>query len=527
MVNIIMNDSEIKQKIQKVADEKYKGSYRHLRPNLLKQLIGVDSYKRIYQKISTDLHEPYSLATYCFMNDILENPTCPCGKKTRFNTTTKQFLQYCSNKCKWDNNDKIQKTKRETCLEKYGHVNVLASQYGKDKIIKTNLEKYGVTNYTKTDEYKQSVIGRVQSDETKEKIQESHRIKFFNSLPFRYKHCKPLFDIDEYVGVKGYIQYKWLCNKCKKEFKSSCDNGSSPICDHCSPVGTKHELVVRDYLDSLGIPFEYNWKKILPSGKELDVYIPTLNLGIEVSGLYWHSTSNPSYNKVDHISKHNECESLGIRLITLFDDEFYEKKKLVLQRIKNAVGKVQKSIYARKCKIVEVSKDDCQKFLNKYHIQGSIWGTHRYGLTYKNRLVAVMTFNENRYATGKTRKDNVYELGRYCTISNFKIIGGAGKLFKHFTKTVNPLEVYSYCDKRWNSGGVYEAIGMKYLKDTPPNYFYTKYFKERYNRLQYQKHMLTRFPSYDKNLTEEEIMRREKFYRTWDCGSKLYKWIKS
>lgn len=135
-----------------------------------------------------------------------------------------------------------------------------------------------------------------------------------------------------------------------------------------------------------------------------------------------------------------------------------------------------------------------------------------------------MTFNENRYATGKKRVDNVYELGRYCTISNFKIVGGAGKLFNHFIKTVNPLEIYSYCDKRWNSGKVYNTIGMEYVKDTPPNYFYTKTFKERLSRLMYQKHMLNRYQSYDKNLTEEEIMRREGFYRTWDCGSKLYKW---
>lgn len=522
-----MNDSDIKKKIQDVADKKYKGGYRHIKPKFLKDLIGVDGVNRLYSKLSPELHNPYSLAIYCFMNDILENPTCPCGNKTKFNTTTKKFLQYCSNKCKWDNNDKIQETKRNTCMEKYGSINVLASEFGRDKIIKTNLEKYGVDNYTKTDEYKLSVVGRTHSDETKFKIKDSHRQKFYNSFQFRYKHCKPLFTIDEYDGVKGYKQYKWLCYKCNKEFISSCDNGSSPVCDHCSPVGTKHELVVRNYLDSLDVPFEYNYRKILPSGKELDVYIPTLNLGIEISGLRWHSTINPAYNKVDHISKHNECESIGIRLITLFDDEFYEKKRLVLSRIKNAVEKVSRSIYARKCEIVEVSRDDCQKFLNKYHIQGSIWGSYRYGLKYKNRLVAVMTFNENRYATGKTRIDNVYELGRYCTVSNFKIVGGAGKLFKHFIKTVNPLEIYSYCDKRWNSGNVYESIGMKYVKDTPPNYFYTKYFKERYSRIMYQKHMLTHFPSYDKNLTEEEIMKREKFYRTWDCGSKLFKWTKS
>lgn len=517
-----MTDNEIKLKIQTIADEKYKGGYRHLRPKFLKKLIGEEGYKRIYSKISSELHTPYSLATHCFMNDVLEPPKCPCGNKTRFNTTTKLFLQYCSNKCKWEHNDKIQEVKKKTCLEKYGSVNVLASDYGKNKSKTTMLEKYGVDNYTKTDDYKQSAVGRVMSDETKVKHKLGLKTKFYNSIPHRYKHCTPLFSLDDYEGVKGYKEYKWFCKKCKAEFLSSIDNGSSPICRKCSPIGTKHELLVREFLTNLKVPHIPFWK--LPSKKEVDIHIPQLNLGIEICGLYWHSTAVDSYNKKDHITKHQECLDNDIKLITIFDDEIYSKKKLVLSRIKNLVGLVSKKIYARKCVIQEISHTVCEKFLTKYHIQGSIWSDYRYGLFYKNRLVSVMTFNKPRYATGHKPNPGYYELGRFCSVSNFKIVGGASKLFAHFIKTINPLEVYSYSDNRWGDGKVYEKLGMTFVRNTPPNYFYTKYFKERYNRIQYQKSRLFGMKSYDKNLTEEEIMRQEKFFRIWDCGSKLFIW---
>ena len=519
-----MNDIEIKQKIQKIADEKYKGGYRHLRPKFLKKLVGEQGFKRIYEKISPDLHEPYSLATHCFMNDILEPPMCHCGNRTKFNTTTRQFMKYCSNDCKWKDNDSIQNIKRETCLQKYGSINVLSSEYGMGKARSTLIEKYGVDNYTKTVEYQKWAMGRLPSEETKAKQKLSINTKFYNSFPYRYKHCSPLFSLEEYEGVKGYKEYKWLCKTCKKEFLSSIDNGSSPICRHCKPIGTKHELLIRDYLTKLNVSHIPFYK--LPSKKEIDIYIPSLNLGIEVCGLYWHSTAVESYNKKDHITKHNECIDNKIKLITIFDDEIYQKKHLVLNRIKNLTGQISKTIYARKCDIKEIDATTCEKFLEKYHIQGNVFSSYRYGLFYKGRLVSIMTFNSPRYATGRKYSENVFELVRFCSVSNFKIVGAAGKLFTHFLRTVNPNEVYSYSDNRWGDGKVYEKLGMKFIRNTEPNYSYTKYFKERYNRIQYQKAWLKGMKSYDDSLTEEEIMRKEKFFRIWDCGSKLFIWKK-
>jgi len=528
MLNKGMTDEDIKEKIQRIADEKYKGGFRHLKPKILQGIIGQEGFKRIYEKIDPLLHSSYSLATFCFMNDILENPKCPCGKYTKFNTTTKLFLQYCSNKCKWNNNDKIQEAKKNTCNRLYDSDNVLSSVYGKGKILETNMSKYGVSNYTKTDEYKQRVKGRKSNPETILKTQASHRKLFYSSLSTRYPNFIPLFTLEEYTGVKGYIQYDWTCKTCNKDFKSSIDNGSSPVCTHCKPIGTKHELLVRDFLDTKNIKYEYNYRKILPSKKELDVYIPSLNLGIELCGLRWHSTYVAHYGKMDHLAKQIECEEQGIRLITIFDDEIFQKKQIVFNRIKSNIGLVKRKVYARKCEVVEVSPIFCKTFLEKYHIQGHIGGMYRYCLRYNNRIVAIMTFNKGRLATGNTNKEGIYELGRYCTIANFSIVGGAGKLFQYFIKQINPKEIFSYCDKRWNTGKVYENIGMTFVKDTVPNYYYTKDFKSRLHRMKFQKNKLKDMPSYKEELTEEEILKLENYYRVWDCGSKLFTWkIKS
>jgi hypothetical protein len=517
---------DVKTKIQTAADKKYNGSYRFFKEKNLCNLIGKEGIDEIKSKLDQTLHDPVCLMIHCYMNDIHNHPTCKCGNLQKFNATTKEFSKYCSNKCRFDSMSDVVELRKQTNLKKYGSTNFLASETGREKITQTNLKKYGVDNFTKTDVYKQSRSGVPLSEKTKEKTRQRHRQRYYESLREKYPFAEPLFSLDEYEGVKGYKQYPWLCNTCNKQFISSCDNGASPVCTHCKPKGSAHEIVIKQYLDSLGVEYVFRYRG-LPSGREIDIYIPSKKFGIELCGLFYHSTAGYNYSKTDHISKLNECESCGISLFTIFDDEMFDpvKRKIVLSKIKHRVIGSKYKIHARKCNVIVPSASDAVRFMEKYHIQGSIGSTYKFGLSYKRRLVALMTFNKGRIATGNTAIDSTWELGRYCTISNFTVVGGAGKLLEHFKRLIGSGKIISYADRRWSNGGVYSKLGFTFVKDTIPNYWYTKTFKSREHRMHYQKHKLCSMQSYDHSLTEEEIMKREKYFRIWDCGSKLYEMI--
>jgi hypothetical protein len=416
--------------------------------------------------------------------------------------------------------------RQDTNLEKYGKTNYLATDEGKKKIEETSLRQYGVKNHTQSQQYRDKVSGRIVSDEAKLNNKIAH-LKWGYERIVERSNATPLFTLEEYVGVKGYQKYPWNCRTCGKDFISSIHNGSSPICNFCKPTGSKHEVVCKQFLERLGVDYKFRYRE-LPSGKEIDIFVPEKMFGIELCGLYWHSTAGPSYAKPNHVTKTEECEEQGIRLFTVYDDEMYDplKRRIVLNKIKNAVGLTKRKVYARKCQIVEVDSKTCSKFLEKYHIQGTIGSSYKYGLTYNNRVVAVMTFNKGRTSTGNKQVDGEWELGRYCSVFNFSVVGGASRLFKHFINEVNPDVVYSYADRRWSLGNLYDKIGFRFVKNTTPNYWYTKDFKSREHRVKYRKHLLTQFESYDDALPEHEIMLKEGFYRTWDCGSKLYTWKK-
>ena len=290
-------------------------------------------------------------------------------------------------------------------------------------------------------------------------------------------------------------------------------------CKKCGSMQSKLENFIEDFLIKYNIKYTKNDRTII-SPKELDFFIKNKNIAIECHGLYWHSEEKKK-NKNFHLNKLNLCNQKNIKLIQIFEDEIVFKPKIVINRLKNVLGLIKYKIYARKCEVKEVSSDVCKKFLNKYHIQGSDKSSIKLGLYYNNRLVSIMTFAKSRISLG--HKNNFWELVRFCSISNFTIVGGAGKLFNYFVKNYsNDNKIITFSDRRWSEGNFYEKIGFTYDHDSKPNYWYIKQNSvKRFHRFGFRKSKLIT-DGHPKNLTEKEITNSIGLYRIYDCGNKCY-----
>ena len=64
------------------------------------------------------------------------------------------------------------------------------------------------------------------------------------------------------------------------------------------------------------------------NGKQLDFYIPSMKLAIEYCGLWYHSELFGYVDRKTHKNKYFECKKLGIRLITIFEDEWLSKQNI-------------------------------------------------------------------------------------------------------------------------------------------------------------------------------------------------------
>ena len=269
------------------------------------------------------------------------------------------------------------------------------------------------------------------------------------------------------------------------------------------------------------IPCIPNYKIPHSNGKELDIYIPTLSLGIEFNGIYWHSTAYKDKNF--HVDKLDYCKKNNIKLIYVWEDTWHTKKEIVKSRILSAINKTERKIHARKCEIRVVNKHESKKFFTDNHLQGNVSCSTCIGLYFNNNLVSAMSFGQSRKIMG--RKGDEIELLRFCSIKFSSVVGGAGKLFKHFIDNYTANSIISYANRDWSIGNVYTQIGFNLIRDTPPNYWYI-INNDRAHRWNFRKSVLVS-QGFDKNLSEENIMKNRGYYRIYDSGNYLFTWVRN
>ena len=328
---------------------------------------------------------------------------------------------------------------------------------------------------------------------------------------------------NDIVDLK-HSNFELICDRCSKTLDKTLTNGrwKNVYCKGCfGDIGiSKEEKEVFDFVKSIQQDsiqsFKYDGKK------EIDVFIPSKNLGIEYDGIFWHSTDE--FNRLNeykkkHLSKTQECYSKGIQLLHIFSSEWnHDKKRDIWKSLISSKLNKNQRVFARKCIIKEISSEICDNFLDENHMQGKDKSSIRYGLYYNDILLSVMTFCKSRY-----NKNYEWELSRFCNKKFYNIIGGASKLFYFFKKTINPSSVVTYANKRYSNGNLYKQLGFKYLKDSHPNYFYFKKHDVLLSRINFQKHNLKNIlPVYQDHLTEQHNMLNNGYRIIFDCGNITY-----
>jgi len=285
--------------------------------------------------------------------------------------------------------------------------------------------------------------------------------------------------------------------------------------NYITPSASKYEVEIKETFSNLGIELAKN-KKILGSGKEIDLYNEQHKLGVEFNGNHWHRIDNKGRNY--HQNKSLLAIEKGVFLYHIFEYDWkspYKKTKIINQ-LKNLFGLNEYKVFARKCKIKEVVSKEAKDFLDQNHLQGADKALVRLGLYFNNELVAIMTFCKPRF-----NKKFEWELSRFCCKANTSVVGGASKLFQYFIKNYNPENIISYSDIAHTKGSLYEKLGFEYRSISHPNYVWVK-DEEVLTRYQCQKSKLIKqFPEY-KDLTENEIMTKLGYIKIEDAGNILW-----
>ena len=408
---------------------------------------------------------------YNYLYGCPEHNCAVCGKPTNFRSFIEGYSQTCSPRCGW--------------------------HYGIEKAQETIRDKYGVDNISQLDSIKQK--------------KKQTMIDNYGSLDEAYNQRN---EKSRQTKFERYADENY--NNRSRAARTTLNVPGKHLKD------TRPETIVRGILDEIGIGYQTNVRDII-NPLELDIYIPSKNIAIEINGVFWHS--DKFKEKRYHINKFTECNKKDIQLLTIWEDQLYNKPKAVRGLLLSKLGIYNKRVGARQCYIKEVSASAASQFENEYHLQGSTPSKYKLGLYYKDELVSLMTFGKSRTGmSSKDKKDGEYELIRYCCKSGWQVIGGASKLFKHFIQLAHPTTILSFSSNDISNGSLYKNLGFTKIGETV-GYWYIDKELNRYHRYTFNKYNIAKrgWAPAEGEWTERSVMDNLGFYRIWDSGQT--KWL--
>lgn len=318
------------------------------------------------------------------------------------------------------------------------------------------------------------------------------------------QRCGEQFEVKRRQTGNGFVQRK-LCDKCLEQHYKE-HNIISKINQHFS-----------DRLTELGI---FNSLEFALGDYYYDIYIPNKLTFIEINPNYIHTTIGNHWNGFGYSAKFEDYHAKktkyaieqGYRCINVWD---WDNEDKILNLLRN-----REKLYARKMILRPVSKDKANKFLDIYHLQNRCNGNIvNLGLFNEfGNLTQLMTFGKPRY-----NKNYEWELLRLCTHADYKVVGGAERLFKHFCTEYKPKSVISYCDISKFMGDVYHRLGFKLKIVTKPQKVWSK-------GLNYITDNLLRMRGFDqlfntnhgKGTSNEELMLQANWLPVYDCGQMVF-----
>jgi len=368
-------------------------------------------------------------------------------------------------------------TMRTTFTEKYGVPHVFQNKEIYEKQQATMMERYGVKNALQNEDIKamrvQNCIKKYGVDhpmklpENRIKNAISNRTNYINSGKFDVRnkkiasncHVELASSEADYIEGKPVL-WKHVCGTvyeetfCTDYFINSCSN---PECKRQSnPQRAIYEFVKT--LVSVS-DIRVNDRSVIPPN-ELDIYIPSKSLAIEMDGIYWHQFEKEGINKV------SRCADLGIELLHITDYSWYKNHHIWESIIASKLGK-SKVIDSSLCQVKSISSQTAQEFTfvnSMYPVDYS--STDNFGLYFNNELVYLMTFKEI-----KDDPEFQSELTSFTPKLNFSV-PDISPLIKVFNKVIGGNTLV-HVKHGYGNDHIFDNIAEK-IGDTEPEFYYMK-----------------------------------------------------
>ena len=385
-------------------ESKGRGVYTSTKENIIRNY-----FSKVLDYWTQEENESWQSFMYRIIHNMDSIPKCIyCEERAHFVDKNKGFSktceahqnQYMSDVTKNLSEEvKVAKLakRRATSLEKYGVDDPNRSREVREKLEQTNLKRYGVKYTTQAESVKKKkeetfirkygVDNPMKNKEIREKVSKSNHDTYMENweekqLKGNWKDKSPetiailkdpevfrqtvldhydmsVKQLADFIGISSQICLKHLHQLGFENFISKSNSYSQPEEDIVNyvkellPTFNNDEDIIR------------NCRNII-SPKELDIYIPSLNLAIEFNGNYWHSLEKVEEKggKYYHQNKSLACKDKGVKLLHIYEVDWINDKEFQLGIIKEFLYQNFKPRFELKDSILHLKNPISQEELN-------------------------------------------------------------------------------------------------------------------------------------------------------------------
>lgn len=207
---------------------------------------------------------------------------------------------------------------KETMQSKYGVDNCSQLDDYNNKVKSTKQERYGISTYNNANKMVQTKLSNVQ------KYELDHNVTTIKTIISKYGHRT--YSAIEQLKIPVFYYYdRFFIPITSVELLTT-------YLDAITPGSGKSykELDIANFIKSFyNGPIKLNDRKAIRP-KEIDIFLPELNIGIEYNGNYWHCIENGTPRDL-HLKKSLLCRNKDIRLIHIYEFEDFEEQKQLLK----------------------------------------------------------------------------------------------------------------------------------------------------------------------------------------------------
>lgn len=131
-------------------------------------------------------------------------------------------------------------------------------------------------------------------------------------------------------------EVEWICARGHSFISSYNVAASGSGCPMCTNRHSRPELEIYNFIKNIYSETQSGVRKLLPTRSfELDIWLPSLRVGIEFDGTWHHNPMNPHYVPDRDLRKNRECEEADILLVRVKEEDYLKNKTEILNYLKD------------------------------------------------------------------------------------------------------------------------------------------------------------------------------------------------